>query len=157
MEDSLKEELKFKNKTIIVCIGSDLRADDGLGPYVGKNLKIEKEGLKIINAFSVIENYVEDIINYSPKKLIIIDAAFFGGKEGEIKILPLEKLSSYKIVSTHSFPLEAVLKIIKQDLPELEIKILGVQPKDIGYKEGLSLPVKKSAEEIIEFFNKEFL
>lgn len=156
MDVSIKEELRFVNKTLIVCIGSELRSDDGLGPYIGENLKVKKEGLKIINAFSVIENYVEDIINYAPSKLIVIDAAFFEGKPGETKILSLEKLSSYKIVSTHSFPLEAILRIIKQDLPKLEIKILGVQPLDIGYSEGLSSPVKEAAEEIIHFFNNEF-
>ncbi len=157
MDISIKEELKFIDKTVIVCLGSELRCDDGLGPYIGENLKIKKEGLKIVNAFSVIENYVEEIINYAPSKLIVIDAAFFDGKSGEMRILPLEKLSSYKIVSTHSFPLEAVLRIIKQDLPKLEIKILGVQPLDIGYGEGLSFPVKKAAEEIICFLNNEFL
>lgn len=157
MELTVKKELKFKNKTVIVCLGSELRADDGLGPYVGENIKVKREGLKVINAFSVIENYVEDIINYSPEKLIVVDAAFFGGKPGEIRILPEENLSSCKMISTHSFPLEAILKIIKQDLPALEIKILGVQPLDTGYSEGLSEPVKKAAQEIIEYFNREFL
>ncbi|GAB4033782.1 MAG: hydrogenase maturation peptidase HycI [Elusimicrobiota bacterium] len=157
MELAVKKDLKFKNKTVIVCLGSELRADDGLGPYVGENIKVKREGLKLINAFSVIENYVEDIINYSPEKLIVVDAAFFGGKPGEIKILPEENLSSCKMISTHSFPLEAILKIIKQDLPSLEIKILGVQPLDTGYSEGLSEPVKKAAQEIIKYFNKEFL
>ncbi len=157
MDQALKKELKFKDKTVLAFIGSELRADDGLGPYIGNRLNLRKEGLKVINAFSVIENYVEDIISWAPQKLIIVDAAFFGGSAGEMRILPFEKLSSFKIVSTHSFPLEAILKIIKQDLPDLEIKVLGVQPHDVGYSEGLSPAVKRAADEILEFFNREFL
>ena len=175
MDEEIKKEITPEGETVIVCIGSELRGDDGLGPYVGARLKamgqaegirhkamdqaqgLRREGeeskFEVINAFSVIENYLQKIISSKPRKLIIVDAAFFGGNPGEMKILPPDKLSSYKIVSTHSFPLEVLLGIIKEDLPDLKIVILGVQPENIDYKEGLSPDAKASAGEIIAFFN----
>jgi hydrogenase 3 maturation protease len=153
MDEFISRQISPQGKTVIVCIGNDLRADDGVGPYIASFLKIKSKDIKIINAFSVIENYIDEIIKFSPNKLIIIDAAFFDGEVGEIRILDENKLSNYKIVSTHSFPLDSILKIIREDLPKLEITILAIQPQDIGYKEALSGKVKAAADEIIEFYN----
>lgn len=146
----MKSISPFKN-TLYVFIGNELREDDGAGPYIAKNIKNPE--LKIINAQSVFENHVSSIIDLKPDKLVIIDAAFFDGKDGEAKILDEKNLKSYKMFSTHTLPLNIFLDFIREELKNIDIVIVGIQAKTMDYKEGLSFEVKKTCDEIIKYFN----
>ncbi|NLH38742.1 MAG: hydrogenase maturation peptidase HycI [Elusimicrobia bacterium] len=152
MDEKIRTELMTQTgKTVFVFIGNDLRADDGAGPYIAKNIR--NDSVKIINAETVFENYVEEIIELKPDKIVIFDCAFFDGKPGEIKLLDENKLLNYKMISTHSFPLNALINVIKSDLKNIKVIIIGIQPESVDYKEGLSENVKKSSDEIINFIN----
>jgi len=149
MKKEIENALSFDNKTLFVCIGNSLRGDDGVGPYIAEKLK--SKNIKVINAGQILENYIDEIISLKPSKIIIIDAAFFNGKVGEYRILEESKLNSYKLISTHSIPINLLLNIIRQDLLDVKIVILGIQPKNIDYNEQLTPYVKKTADEIVEF------
>lgn len=146
----LKAISPIKN-TLYVFIGNDLREDDGAGPYMAKKIKNDK--IKIIDAGSVFENRVSEIIYLKPDKLVIIDAAFFGGKPGDIQILDEKKLKSYKMFSTHTLPLNIFLELIRDEIKNIEIVILGIQPKSMDYKEGISNEVKESCDNIVNYLN----
>jgi len=152
MDEKIGTELMTQTgKTVFVFIGNDLRADDGAGPYIAKNIRNNK--IKVINAETLFENYVEEIIELKPDKIVIFDCAFFDGKPGEIRLLDEEKLVNYKMISTHSFPLNALINLIKSELKNVKVTIIGIQPAMVDYKEGLSQSVKKSADELINFIN----
>ncbi|MEF3281040.1 MAG: hydrogenase 3 maturation endopeptidase HyCI [Elusimicrobiota bacterium] len=154
MNEEFKKALIPEGKTILVGIGNDLRGDDGVGPYIANRLiSKNNENFKVINAGPVIENFVEEIINFAPSKLIIIDAAFFNGKGGQAMVLEEEKLSDHNIITTHSIPLTAILKIIREDLKSVKISIIGIQPEKIDFSEELTSNVKKTADEIVNFYN----
>lgn len=149
--EDLKKELTPIQKTVIVCLGNEFRGDDGIGPYVAKNIKNNK--FIVIDAGQILESYIQDIIDYKPKKLIIIDAAFFDGYIGEIRVVDERKISNYKMISTHSFPLTILLDIIRTDLKDIDIKIIGIQISNTDYKEGLTEEVKRSANLLIDLIN----
>lgn len=153
MFDEIKDKILPRGKTVIACLGQDLRGDDGVGPYIAKRLNFKNDDVVVINVGPVFENYVNGIIGLKPDKLIVIDAAFFEGEPGEIRVLEVEKLMSSKVISTHSFPLKALLEVIKDDLKDIEIVVVGIQAKDIDLKEGLTREVKESADRLIEFYN----
>jgi len=136
--------------TAVILVGNSLRSDDGVGPYIAKNLK-SSNSFVIFNAKEKPENIIEDVVKLKPNKTIIIDAANFKGKIGEVKIIPNEQLSEI-VFSTHVFPLKAIANIIIKDT-STDLYFLGIQPKNMHLGEGLSTEIKASADEIIKFIN----
>jgi hydrogenase maturation protease len=88
-----------------------------------------------------------------PDEIVIFDCAFFDGNPGEMRILDEDKLVNYKMISTHSFPLNALINVIKQDLKNVRVIIIGIQPGLVDYKEGLSESVKKTSDELVDLIN----
>lgn len=152
LPNDIKAALAPKGRTLLVTVGSTLRADDGVGPFVGENLRFAGEGRKVINAYTTPENIAQDAVNFKPDKIILIDAARFGGKPGEFRIIPLDKINQQTLLSTHSFPLSVTFSIIKEDTGA-ELVVLGIEPGSMDYAEGLTPEVKDSALSLIEYFN----
>ncbi|HOJ86464.1 MAG: hydrogenase maturation peptidase HycI [Elusimicrobiales bacterium] len=151
MKSEILKAISPNKNTLYVFIGNDLREDDGAGPYIAK--KIKNDRIKIMDAGSVFENRVSEIIELKPDKLVIIDAAFFGGKPGDMQILDEKNLKSYKMFSTHTLPLNIFLELIRDEIKNIEIVILGIQPKSMDYKEGISKEVQESCDNIVNYLN----
>ncbi len=145
------EGIKPEGNTVYVFIGNELREDDGAGPYIAKNIKNEK--IRVINAGSVFENSVSEIIDLKPDKLVIFDAAIFEGNPGDIKVLDERNIKNYKMLSTHTIPLNILLDLIKDEVINVKIVIVGILPQSMDYKEGLSEKVKESCDKLIEYLN----
>lgn len=142
---------KLGNRAIIVCIGNDLRNDDGIGPYIAKNIKNDK--FKIIDAGQVFENYIYEIIDYNPTDIIFIDAAFFGSSPGDLSLIDENSISSFKLVSTHSLPLTHLLDLIRCEIKDVNIHIIGIQVSNTDFGESISSEVKKTGDDIVNYIN----
>ncbi|OGR53119.1 MAG: hypothetical protein A2049_05215 [Elusimicrobia bacterium GWA2_62_23] len=142
-----------KGRTLVITLGSTLRADDGVGPYVCSHVKFNRPDLNLLDAGTTPENIAQTAINWKPEKVILVDAAHFQGEPGEIRVIPLEAINQSTIMSTHSFPLSVTFSIVKEDTG-CELAVIGVQAKSLDYKEGLSPEVEKSASELAAYFNK---
>ncbi|MCK4935251.1 MAG: hydrogenase maturation protease [Elusimicrobiales bacterium] len=156
MSNSLTKEieaaLNIEGRTLLVTIGNSFRGDDGVGPFIGEKVQ-SKENFKVINAESTPENIVSEAVDFRPDKIIIIDAANFGGATGEIRVIPLEKVAQYSCLSTHNLPLHITFGIIIKDTGAT-LTIVAVQGKKMDYEEKLSPEVETSALNLIEYFNK---
>ncbi len=147
------ENIAYKGNRIVgVFLGNEFRNDDGVGPYIAK--KINNPKIKVINAEQTFENYIFDIIEFHPTDVIVVDAAFFGGRVGEIRILDEKKLSQVKMVSTHSLPLNLLIDMIRSEIADVNFIIIGIQISNVDYGEKISDDVRKSADVLVEFFNK---
>lgn len=155
MSDSLTDEARRAlepcgdGATLIITVGNTLRADDGVGPFIGEKLARPGARFKLINAFDRPENVVDDAVNLNPGKVIIIDAANFGGKPGEVRIIPSGNIHESSFL-THSFPLRVIAGIIQEDTGA-ETVFLGIQPKRMDYGEGLSPEVAGAADGIVKY------
>jgi hydrogenase 3 maturation protease len=98
MSNLLNEEvlsaLRPEGRTVMITIGNSLRADDGVGPFIGRRIADQKDFL-VLNALMNPEDIVEDAIAYRPGKIVVIDAADFGGSPGEIRTIPLDQIQRY--------------------------------------------------------------
>lgn len=141
-----------EGSSVVVTIGNSLRGDDGAGPYIAERL-CTSERLAVFDAGTTPENYINKIIALSPACVLFIDAADFKGAAGEIRRIGRDEISDYAI-STHSFPLRAVWEMIALSA-DAEIRLLGIQPLDVRLKEGLSDEVRRAADEIIAFLNRQ--
>ena len=150
--DEVKAALAPKGRTLLITLGSTLRADDGVGPYVCAHVKFGRSDLRLLDAGTTPESIAQTAIDWKPDKIVLVDAAHFGGAAGELRVIPLEAINQSTIMSTHSFPLSVTFSIVKADTGA-ELAVVGVQAKSLDYKEGLSPEVEETASKLADYFN----
>ncbi len=138
-------------KLLVVTVGNTLRSDDGVGVYIFDQIKNCKENIIILNADSKPENIIDQAIQVQPQKVVIIDAADFGGRAGEVRLIKKADIQNISL-STHSFSLNIIARIIEEET-EAEVLFLGIQPRSVRLGEKLSKSVKKAAEKIIAWIS----
>jgi len=75
-EQRLKAEFTNSAKSVIIGIGNDLKADDGIGPHIITHLKNQvSPEIELINAHTVPENFINFLIEKQPEFILLIDAA----------------------------------------------------------------------------------
>jgi len=150
--DEVKAALAPRGRTLVITLGSTLRADDGVGPYVCANVKFARPDLRLLDAGTTPESIAQTAIDWKPDKIILIDAAHFQGRAGELRVIPLDAINQSTVISTHSFPLSVTFSIVKEDT-KAELVVVGVQARSLDYKEGLSPEVEESASKLAGYFN----
>lgn len=147
--NNIKEIFKVnsKQKLLIITIGNILRSDDGIGPFIAKAVGQLPGNIKIYNVDKNPEKMIDAASDFLPDRIVIIDAANFRGKPGEIREIPSELIPD-SALSTHTFPLKAIFKIIEEDTGA-EIHFIGIQPKIMSMGETMSEEVIKAGETII--------
>ncbi len=147
-----EEELKkfIDNKTAIMGIGSTLKRDDGVGVFIAESLK-DMGVSNVIVAGATPEHWLGFLTKKKFEKLLIVDSVLFGGEVGEIKLLDLREISE-RFGLTHSSSLHLFYDFISKEGSIKELKVLAIMPESLEVGESLSVPVKRSAENIISFF-----
>jgi hydrogenase 3 maturation protease len=141
-----------KGRTLVVTLGSTLRADDGVGPYLSSLVEFRRDDLRLIDAGTTPENVAQTAIDWKPAKIILVDAAHFGGEAGELRVIALEDINKHTVISTHNFPLSVTFSIVKEDTGA-ELAVIGVQAVSLEHREGLSPEVKAAADALAAYFN----
>lgn len=154
-----KENLDNLQSLAILGIGSELRADDYAGMYVGFKLqkyflknKISFPEIKIFLGATAPENFTGEIIKFAPSHLIIIDSADFKKEPGTICLLNPDEINGISFC-THLLPIKILIDYLLKN-KKIEIIIIGIQPQTLKFGEVLSEPVKKSADLLIKTIKK---
>ncbi len=132
------------SKTLVLGIGNALKGDDGAGPLVCQKLTQAGVPVEVIDAGTVPENYIEQIIRRSPENLIIIDAVDFGGNPGEVRLFETEQVVSV-VSSTHSLSPRLFLDLIGRRIP-VNSCLIGIQASQTRLNSPISPDVTKSVE-----------
>lgn len=141
--------LDNRDKTLFVGIGNVLKKDDGVGVFISQNL--EKNAL--VDALTVevsIENYIGKINSLAPEKLILIDCVDFGKDAGYYKLTDLNTMRDFT-TNTHNISLGRLKDLFVVD----DIKVLGIQPGDVSFGEGLTQDVEKTAFEVLRIITQQ--
>lgn len=133
---------------LIMCIGNPEGGDDAVGPYIAEKLKKETS-LTVLNCGVIPENYTSVVKKNNPGKLVIIDAVDMGLEQGEIRIVPKEKIGLFT-VSTHGMPISLLIQYLEQYVKN--IVLIGIQPKTMSGE--ITAIVKKSANDLIVLIKK---
>ncbi len=152
---------KTKKYTLILGVGNPLRRDDGIGSAAVESLnriRTSNEGncgnhqdVDIIDGGTDGLGLIEYLKDY--KKVIIIDAVQMRLPPGTLKIFtPKEALISIKsdALSTHGFGIAELIKLAGALDITPEFTIIGIQPEDTGYGEGLSKTVNSTLGHLVE-------
>lgn len=147
MADLFKYLGSLNSDSLIVGVGNVLRGDDGFGPELVKNLS-GKTNANLLDGGETPEDLLDQIVRMAPARLVIADAVALGGMPGDAALLESDQLGKRIAVSTHNLSLLMFIKYLKEKLPELDIKILGVQPRSIDFGKGLSTEVRKTIDNL---------
>lgn len=142
-------------KIVFIGIGNFNRRDDAIGAHVVSGV-IEgrlggeeyKNSMKfsspsgdkqvlLIAAATTPENFVDEIIEFSPSVIFYIDCADFGDaaiKPGDIRMFYEDSLAEPKApVSTHSMSINLIIEIFRQKIPAAKNIFIGIKPENVDY------------------------
>lgn len=146
-----KELKEYIDKdTVVLGIGSELKSDDRIGIYIAESI-LNICDCTVIVAGSTPEHWVGFIANRGFEKILIIDAVVFGGDPGNIRIFDINEISE-RFGLTHSSSLHLFSDFITKEGKIKDVKILAIEPESLELGTELSLPVKKAADKIVNFF-----
>jgi hydrogenase 3 maturation protease len=142
-------------KAVVVGVGNELKADDGIGISVARQL--QQDGLSgkdtLIIPAEVPENYIQSIVKFRPELLVLIDTADFRGKAGEIRAIRDEEISRV-FTNTHSIPLVLFLEAIRKQAPKTRTIFIGIQPKTLQFGKSMSPEVRSAGRKAADAVRK---
>ncbi len=143
------------SKIAVLGIGNDLKADDGVGPYIIEQLQNRNPlHIELINASTVPENFISHLIESNPQLILLIDAALMQAKPGTIKLIDKDAIGGI-VFSSHQLPLTFFIEYLENNITTT-ILILGIQPATDEFTHPLSEPVQQAATEIITTLSQLF-
>lgn len=125
-----------------------MRGDDGVGPAVARRLSeliAPDERLLIIDGGHAPENCLGPVIRFRPEVILFIDAIRGSRPPGALRLLSAGKADSAG-GSTHTLSLGMLAEYLVAETGAIAY-VLGIQPSNLEFGEGLSDPVEASVEE----------
>jgi hydrogenase 3 maturation protease len=147
--NDLKELLVQKDKSILfVGIGNLLKMDDGVGAYISREIKNNRNRSALTVEISI-ENYIGKINTLNPDILVLIDCVDIKSAPGTYKLLKVGQIQDLTF-NTHSISLKRISEFFK-----MPVFILGIQPEKIDFGENISYLVRNIADKIIKQINSQ--
>ena len=140
----------LSGRVVIACIGNELRGDDGVGPFISRLLN-PSERVSVVDCGETPENFLGVIAGYSPDKVVIVDAAYFKGEPGEIRLIEKERIEGGGF-STHDAILTLFADYIEAE-SGAKTFFLAIQPVRSEVGEGLSPEVEDAARQVAGAIN----
>jgi hydrogenase maturation protease HycI len=148
VERELREWFRGAGRVVVVGVGNPIRMDDFVGVAIVRGLrgKVDSSKVMLIEAETVPENHMQEIIDYKPTHILTIDAAIMGLKSGEARLTRPEQLTDFPAVSTHMLPLRIFCECLKTT--NADMGLLLVEPEKTDFGEGM-MPKVETASRII--------
>ncbi len=154
LDRELEKWLKHADRIVIAGIGNALRMDDFIGVKIAQDLKGKvSDRVMLIECETIPESYIQQILDFGPTHLLLIDAAILGLKPGEAKLVNPEQLIDSSAFSTHMLPLRIFCEYLKKE-SKISIVLLLIEPKRTDFGEGLEPEISASASKITESLSK---
>jgi hydrogenase 3 maturation protease len=145
----LENLLSQNEKSILFAgIGNVLKQDDGVGVYISRNIR-QNKNIRSLTVEVSIENYIGKINSLNPDILVLIDCADFGRSPGYSTLIPAEGIADLTF-NTHNISLSRLSEFFN-----MSVFILGIQPEKVDFGENISYLVNKVANKIIQQINKQ--
>jgi hydrogenase 3 maturation protease len=147
IELELKKFISGAKRLAILGVGNELRTDDGLGPFIINNISLKDPTLLIENVGSVPEAFARPLSEFGAERIIMVDAADMQKPPGHVELVTKDRIAGVAL-STHSMPLSFLMMYLEQETGGRTI-LLGVQPYNIQFGEGMTPKIQDVAEKII--------
>ncbi len=137
-------------RTVVCGIGNRMRGDDAAGPLVIDKLKkaVKTKDVLLLDCGELPENLITRITKFKPDKLILIDSADLGEQPGAFREINQEEIKDH-VLSTHKMPLTMLVKFLNSKI-KFDLIFIGIQPKQSGLNEPVSLECKMAVRKVTE-------
>lgn len=154
VEDELQKWLSASRKVVIAGIGNPLRKDDFIGVEIVRKMQQKvSRNVFLLECETVPESFIDQIVEFNPTHILIIDAVLLNLKPGFLKLIETTQLMGRTAISTHALPLQIFCEYL-QRVTGAKIALLIIQPADTDFGEGLTAPVKETAQYLTNLLPK---
>ena len=136
-------------------IGEEKLRDDGVGPYIIGELLIDfnlvnplNDKFLLINAGTDPMARIDEVIKFNPSHLILIDTCTLNKPPGTLVILEREDIREYVPISSHTIPVHIVMDLILEQVPLLDLFMIGLVPESLEGFENLQFYKRDRIDEI---------
>lgn len=129
IQTGLEKWLAGAEKVVVAGIGNPIRRDDFVGVKIVQELQGKvSERVFLIECETVPESFIQQIVDFSPTHLLLIDAAILRLKPGESRLVMPEQLTGLPAFSTHMLPLRIFCEYLTKTTGT-KIALLLIQPR----------------------------
>jgi len=149
IQKELEKWLLNDKRVVVAGIGNSLRMDDYLGVKIVQALQGRvSERVSLIECETVPESFLQQIMDFDPTHVLLIDAAVLGLKPGELRLVNPEQLVIYPAFTTHMLPLRIFCEYLSKTT-KAKIALLLVEPEKTDFGEGLTRKINAVAQQIV--------
>jgi hydrogenase 3 maturation protease len=150
VQKKLKVWLSDAKRVVIAGIGNPIRMDDFVGVKIVQDLHGRvSENVYLIECETVPEGFLQQIIDFNPTHVLLIDAAVLGLKPGESRLIRPEQLTDFPAFSTHMLPLRIFCEYLTKTTTA-KIALVLIEPKQTDFGEALTTQIEASAQAIVK-------
>jgi hydrogenase 3 maturation protease len=150
-EKKLREWLSGAGRVVVAGIGNPIRMDDFVGVKVVRDLQGKvSEKVLLIECETVPESFIQQIFDFRPSHVLLVDAAVMGLEPSVCRLVKPEHLKVFPAISTHMLPLRVFCDYLAETLGA-KIALLLIEPKETDFGEGLSREVEIAEKRIVDF------
>ena len=150
IQEELKNWLATSKRIVAAGIGNPIRTDDFVGVKIVQNLQGKvPENVYLIECETVPESFIQQIIDFNPTHVLLIDAAVMGLKPGETCLINPEQVTAIPAISTHMLPLRIFCDYITATT-KAKIALLLIEPENVEFGENLTPKTQAAAEKLTE-------
>jgi len=148
-DESWEESLRtfVRPDTVMVGIGNRLRGDDAFGPLVADRLA-GKTAWGVLDAGETPENYLGRIAAFEAHRILLLDAACWGGSAGEVAFLLPDRVAGTG-VSTHAVSLRLLSGLLAGRV-SCSVGLLAVAPRSTSFLAPLSPEVAAALDRVCQ-------
>ncbi|MEM2104957.1 MAG: hydrogenase 3 maturation endopeptidase HyCI [Candidatus Bathyarchaeia archaeon] len=148
IKKELKKWFSDAKKIVVAGIGNPIRMDDYVGVKIVQDLRGKvSDNVLLIECETVPENFLQQIVDFNPSHVILIDAAVLGLKPGESRLINPEQLKNFPAYTTHMLPLRIFCEYLAKTT-KAKIALLLIEPKKTDFGEGLTPEIEASAQDV---------
>ncbi|MEM2318696.1 MAG: hydrogenase 3 maturation endopeptidase HyCI [Candidatus Bathyarchaeia archaeon] len=153
-EKKLRDWLSGAERVVVAGVGNPIRMDDFVGVKVVRDLqgRVSKNVL-LVECETVPESFLQQILDFGPSHVLIVDAAVMGLEPGDFRFVRSEHLRFFPAISTHMLPLRVFCDYLAEAVGA-RVGLLLVEPKNVDFGEGLSGEVEAASRRIVDFLAK---
>lgn len=154
IQDVLKKWLAGAERIVVAGIGNPIRTDDFVGVKIVQDMEGQvSEKVCLLECETVPESFLQQIAEFNPTHVLLIDAAILGLKPGAARLMDPERIADFPAISTHMLPLRLFCEYLKS-MTKAKIALLLIEPKNVEFGEGLTPDVQAAAEKITTVLSK---
>jgi len=154
VQKELKKWLSNAERVVIAGVGNPIRMDDFVGVRIVQNLRGKvSEKVYLIECETVPESFLQQITDFKPTHVLLLDAAILGLKPGSSRLINPKRLANFPAISTHMLPLRIFCDYLAKTT-NAKIALLLIEPKKTDFGEGITSEVETAAKFLVDFLLK---